>query len=176
MTKDHNKVTSINGIVTNNVYLLVCITKSVFCVCILVATCKRRPRQEDTREKEHMNQMCSLGYTVGEYVGNGKGDTESTEPEADSPDTEPVVDDQPESDEDNFEEGSSENAHPRFFFYDCETTGFSIYKEHITEIAAKVVGVPLSSLSQPTFSSLVKTSKNISKKGKQSSQVHVYFV
>ena len=75
---------------------------------------------------------------------------------------EPVVDD------DHCEQasgGSSDNAHPLLLFYDCETTGFSVYAEHITEIAAKVVGVPLSSCSQPTFSSLVKTSRNISKKG-----------
>ena len=68
--------------------------------------------------------------------------------------------------DDAIEEGSSEDTNPLIFFYDCETTGFSIYTENITEIAAKVVGVPLSSLSQPTFSSLVRTTRNISKKGK----------
>ena len=113
-----------------------------------------------------MAQLSSVGYTVGEYVGDGKGDTENTEPEADPDDTEPVDDDQHESDTDEDLQGdSSDNADPLLFFYDCETTGYSIYHEHITEIAAKVVGVPLSSLSQPTFSTLVKTTRNISKKG-----------
>ena len=123
-----------------------------------------------------MDQLSSLGYTVGEYVGNGKGDTEDTEAEADSHDTEPVDNDQHEStyDDENFDEGSSENANPLLFFYDCETTGFSIYREHITEVAAKVVGVPLSSLSQPTFSSLVRTTRNISKKGKEMNQCSQY--
>lgn len=87
-----------------------------------------------------MQQLCGAGYTVGEYVGDSKGDTEGTEPEAGSPDTEPVVDDQHErNDEDDaIEEGSSKDANPLIFFYDCETTGFSIYTENITEIAAKV--------------------------------------
>jgi len=48
-----------------------------------------------------------------------------------------------------------------------EATGLSIYDGHITEIAAKVAGVPLSSLSQPCFSSLVHTPHNIPKKGKK---------
>ena len=51
------------------------------------------------------------------------------------------------------------------FIYDCETTGLGIYTEHITEIAAKITGVPLSSISQPTYTSLVKTSRTISKNG-----------
>ena len=46
-----------------------------------------------------------------------------------------------------------------------EATGFSIYDDHITEIAAKVVGVPPSAVSQPSFSSLVHTPRNIPKQG-----------
>uniref|UniRef100_A0A1X7TME0 Exonuclease domain-containing protein n=1 Tax=Amphimedon queenslandica TaxID=400682 RepID=A0A1X7TME0_AMPQE len=61
-------------------------------------------------------------------------------------------------------ENRSNDAHPLSIFYDCETTGFSVYNEHITVIAAKVVGVPLSLFSQPILSSLMKTSRNISKK------------
>lgn len=57
------------------------------------------------------------------------------------------------------------DGHPLLFFYDCETTGFSVYNEHITEIAAKVVGFPLSLLSRPAFSSLVMTTRNIPKVG-----------
>ena len=29
-------------------------------------------------------------------------------------------------------EGSSDDAHPLLIFYDCETTGLSIYNDHIT--------------------------------------------
>ena len=52
-------------------------------------------------------------------------------------------------------------SHPLLFFFDCETTGFNVYNECITELAAKVIAVPVSSLSQPTFSRLVMTTKNI---------------
>lgn len=48
-----------------------------------------------------------------------------------------------EPDED-IEENGSDDVHPLLFFYDCVTTGLSIYDEHLTEIAAKVVWVPLS--------------------------------
>ena len=63
------------------------------------------------------------------------------------------------------QEDSSDNVYPLLFFYDCETTGFSVYNEHISELAAKVHGVPLSSGSKPTYSSLIKTSRHISKPG-----------
>lgn len=52
------------------------------------------------------------------------------------------------------------------FIYDCETTGLSIYNDHITQIAAKVIGVPSTvTLSQASFTSLVHTPRYISKKG-----------
>ena len=44
---------------------------------------------------------------------------------------------------------STADAHPLLFFFDCETTGLSIYNDHITEIAAKVIAVPHSSVSAP---------------------------
>ena len=97
-----------------------------------------------------MEQWRSVGHAVGEYVGNGQGDTESTEPISDDP----VVDEGLDEEED---EDSTDNANPLLFLYDCETTRPSIYDEHITEIAAKVIGVPASSISQPTFS---KASEN----------------
>ncbi len=64
-------------------------------------------------------------------------------------DAESGVDDQPQNDE----EVSSDNANPLLIFYDCETTGLSIYNDHITDVAAKVVSSPVS-LETPTFSSL----------------------
>ena len=110
-----------------------------------------------------MEQLRCAGATVGEYVGNGQGETKRTDTEDRcDEDAKPVVDNDHSGETSG---GSSDNAHPLLLFYDCETTGFSVYTEHIMEIAAKVVGVPLSSFSQPTFLSLVKTSGNISKKG-----------
>ena len=67
--------------------------------------------------------------------------------------------------EDEEEEDSIENAHPLLFFFDTETTGLNIYQDHIVELAAKVVGVPSTRITQPTFSSLVHTPRNIPSKG-----------
>ena len=125
-----------------------------------------------------MEALHGLGHAVGEYVGDGLGDTspnddgemesedaeaEYTEHEGDVDDTYPDANDRQEEQE---QEDSSDQAHPLTFFFDCEATGLSIYDDHITEIAAKVVGVPLSTVSQPSFSSLVHTPRYIPKKGK----------
>ena len=125
---------------------------------------KRAKSTRHEKEKTYMEQLRSAGATVSEYVGNGQGETERTDTDDKcDEDTEPVVDDSPDCDDDD--DRRSDSSHPLLLFYDCETTGFSVYSEHITEIAAKVVGLPLSSFSQPIFSSLVKTSRNITKKG-----------
>ena len=103
-----------------------------------------------------MENLLCLGQAVGEYRGNGQGEEE--EP-SNLPDAEPIIDEQEEN------EDSGDNTHPLYFFFDCETTGLSIYNDHMTELAAKTIGVPNSSVSQPTFSSLIHTSRNISKPG-----------
>ena len=113
-----------------------------------------------------MEQIRSAGGTVGEYVGNGQGERECAD--ADEETSETVLDvDIDDSHDccDEVSENVDDSGHPLLFLYDCETTGLSIYTEHLTEIAAKVVSVPVSHLSQPSYSSLVKTSKHISKKG-----------
>lgn len=68
-------------------------------------------------------------------------------------DADPGVADQSEDEE----EDSSGDAHPLLFLYDCETTGFSIYNEHITDM---IIASPVP-LTTPTFCSLVKTSRRI---------------
>ena len=112
-----------------------------------------------------MATMRDMGCAVGEYVGDGQGESEtqeSTLTDLDPVDADPeVIDHQI---EDNEDEDSSDNAHPLLIFYDCETTGLSIYNDHITDIAAKVVASPVP-LSTPTFSSLVKTSRRIPSAG-----------
>ena len=60
----------------------------------------------------------------------------------------------------------------RFCSSMTEASGLSIYDDHIIEIAAKVVGVPLSAVSQPSFSSLVHTLRTIPKKGIYNTQCH----
>ena len=115
-----------------------------------------------------MEALGSLGHAVGEYVGGGQGDLEPEWTEdPDDDDAEIAGDAGDADDDDETAEDSSDQAHPLLFIYDCEATGLSIYDDHITEIAAKVVGVPLSSLSQPSFSSLVHTPRKIPKKGKK---------
>ena len=47
------------------------------------------------------------------------------------------------------------------FLYDCETTGLSVYSDHIIEIAAELINSPVASCTNTTFSSLVKTSRRI---------------
>ena len=83
-----------------------------------------------------METIRGAGCVVGEYVGDGHGDESTSAQDANLDDNiDPGVDDQFLDDE---EEDSSDDAHPLLIFYDCET-GFSVYKEHITDMASKVV-------------------------------------
>ena len=118
-----------------------------------------------------METIRGLGCTVGEYVGDGKGDSESMTQKSPATDMDDMdaddlgVDQLIDEEEEEEEEDSTDNAYPLLIFYDCETTGFSIYNEHVTDIAAKVIDSPVP-LSTPTFSSLVKTSRRIPAAGK----------
>lgn len=130
---------------------------------------KKKKREKYEREKAFMENMRGIGCVVGQYVGDGQGDSENTAavPSLTNVDT---LDAQHDSDDyqlpDNMEEEGShgDDEIPLLILYDCETTGFSVHNEHITDIAAKVIGCPVH-LSSPTFSSLVKTSKHISAAG-----------
>ena len=107
-----------------------------------------------------METLRGLGSAVGDYIGDGQAESSATQPTSidfDVIGAELGLDDQP---LDDFEEESSDNAHPLLIFYDCETTGFSIYDDHITDMAAQVIQSPVP-LETPTFSSLVKTSRRI---------------
>ena len=123
---------------------------------------KKAKKARYEQEKVYMDSMRGLGCTVGEYIGDGKGDSESVTPETPAVNPVDVDADDLEVDQpiDEEEEASTDTAHPLLIFYDCETTGLSIYNEHITDIAAKVIDSPVP-LSCPTFSSLVKTSRRI---------------
>ena len=117
-----------------------------------------------------MEQLRGVGHAVGEYVGGGRGDIEEEMEdinEDDAVDEErcDLVDGSIQVVEDEEEEDSIENAHPLLFFFDTETTGLNIYQDHIVELAAKVVGVPSTRITQPSFSSLVHTPRNIPSKG-----------
>jgi len=112
-----------------------------------------------------MNTLRGAGCTVGDYAGDGQG-------EAECGDHGPVDADL-DVDKEQSEEGGNnecdeecdfESSHPLLILFDCETTGFSVYSDHITDIAAKVIASPVP-LQQPTFSTLVRTSKHISTVG-----------
>jgi len=134
---------------------------------------KKRKKERYEQEKKHMAALRGAGCAVGEYVGNGQGeatdtgDTEqltSVEALEELPgdlDEFPGDDEQPTEDE----ESCVANSKPLFILFDCESTGFSIYSEHITDIAAKVFLPPVT-LGEPTFSCLVRTSRHIPAKGK----------
>ena len=61
---------------------------------------------------------------------------------------------------------STADAHPLLVFFDIETTGLSIYNECITEIAAKVVGDPVSTVTKAVYTSLVHATKSIPPEGR----------
>ena len=132
---------------------------------------KKAKKTRYEQEKAFMETLRGVGCTVGEYVGDGQGELEST---LETVDTGPVdvdpVDDHQHSEEDEDEDeyvdaSETDDSHPLLIMFDCETTGFSIYSDHITDIAAKVVASPVP-VHQPTFTSLVRTSKNIPAAGK----------
>ena len=104
-----------------------------------------------------METMHGLGSAVGEYVGGGQGESESEAVPSDF-DAEPVDDHELDEEED---EEINDDTQPLLLFYDCESTGLSIYNDHLTDIAAKVVGTSHSYFTKSTFASLIKTSRHI---------------
>lgn len=121
---------------------------------------KKAKKLRHEREKVYMEALQGVGNVVGEYVGDGQGECEDT--------SQAVVGfDSVGADIDGTVEQmeiSSHDASPLLFLYDCESTGLSIYNDHIIEIAAEVANcaVPYSNSS---FTSLVKTSRWIPTKG-----------
>ena len=118
-----------------------------------------------------METLRGVGCTIGEntYVGDGRGEADTTAPstpEDCSMDADPVVEHQcvVEDEDDGDDKYEVDGPGPLLILYDCETTGLSIYSEHIADIAAKVVDIP-AELGAPTFSSLVRTGRTISATG-----------
>ena len=100
--------------------------------------------------------------------GNGQGESDTVAQASTAAEVDLDADVGPSielDDDDDAALETSDDAHPLLFFYDCETTGFSMYNDNITDIAAKVVACPVS-LQTPIFSSLVRTSRRIPSAGK----------
>lgn len=113
-----------------------------------------------------MEALQGAGNVVGEYVGDGQGEFEDTTRIVD-------FDEQIEASRDadwgddsteSMEVSNDDSTKPLLLLYDCESTGLSIYNEHIIEIAAEVVDPP-ASYSNTTFTSLVKTARSIPSPG-----------
>ena len=120
------------------------------------------------KEKDFMATLRGVGCSVGEYAGDGQG--EEDEPpmpvEHATEDADPEVEHQY-LEEDEDEDGSAcmtDDSRPLLVLFDCETTGLSIYSDHITDIGAKVLNPPVP-VHAPTFSTLVRTGRTISSTG-----------
>ncbi len=113
------------------------------------------------QEKLYMDRLAGAGCTVGEYVGDGQGETESVVGLSHGEEIDEVGD----GGDEQSTADDIEDQQPLLILFDCETTGFSIYTNHITDIAAKVIASPVP-VNQPSFSSLVRTPRNIPGPGK----------
>lgn len=127
-----------------------------------------------------MERLGSSGCVVGDYIGGGHGNSEDSTDDAASVATDMEVDAQPvldlagcQNDGDRVPVGDhNEDKTPVYIFYDCESTGLSIYNEHLTEVAAEAVFIDCPPhLNQPTYSSLVRTTRRIPAAGGQHSQI-----
>ncbi len=93
-------------------------------------------------EKAFMEHLRGAGCSVGEYAGDGQGDSMSTELHSTregSVDAGPEVEhlELEEDDDDDGIDIGHDDHHPLLIFYDCEVNGLSIYSDHITDIGAK---------------------------------------
>ena len=119
-------------------------------------------------KKDFMATLRGVGCSVGEYSGAGQG--EEDEPpmpvEHATEDADPEVEHQYlEEDEDEDRSACmTDDSRPLLVLFDCETTGLSIYSDHITDIGAKVLNPPVP-VHVPTFSTLVRTRRTISSTG-----------
>ena len=134
---------------------------------------KQKTNKRHAAEKEHMITLRAVGCTTAEYVGSS-GTAEATSSTA-IEERDEVVDeeDQPFGDDNNADEceevsanvnGPSSDELPLLFFFDCESTGGSMYTDHMIEVGAKVVAVPDSvSITQRWYGSLIHSSQSITK-------------
>ena len=115
-----------------------------------------------------IERLQGAGCTVGEYVGDGQGESASVGSEGSTLDAGPEVEcrELEEDVEDDDENETGSEHHPLMILYDCEATGFSVYSDLITDINAKVIATP-TPLLHCTFSSLVRTPRTIPAAGKK---------
>lgn len=167
-------------------------TFTVLTWCMLTRNLQKKAKKvRHQEEKRYMEALAEAGQQVGQYVGNGQGEMEVELPTvAVEDDFEVECQDEGNASRDrnesgaggsggDWDEGGSRDSGgtldegggnegsktPLLILYDCETTGFSIYDEHIIEVAAKIINCPTVH-NGLTFSSLVRTARRIQAKGK----------
>lgn len=119
-----------------------------------------------------MITLRAVGCTTAEYVGSS-GTAEATsstvEDEVDNEEDQPSGYEGDENNADESEEVSADvdrpsDELPLLFFFDCESTGGSMYTDHIVEVGAKVIAVPNSvNITQHQYGSLIHSSRSIVK-------------
>ena len=106
---------------------------------------KRAKKAKHEQEQEFMETRHGVGCTTGEYAGNGKGEyfpgssASTDQPVELDPDVEHH---ESEMNEDGDSGCVVDNFRPLLVWFDCKTTGLSIYSDHITDLALKCL-VPL---------------------------------
>ena len=76
---------------------------------------------------------------------------------------------------DDADRSESDGSRPLLILFNSETTGLSIYSDHITDVGAKVLTPPVH-LSVPTFSYLVRTARTISTTAKMKLEYFIYYL
>ena len=112
-----------------------------------------------------MQRPRAVGHATGHYMGNGQGDIEDNDLVFPAISEVQLRENISEGAVDTEQDADSAVSQQLLCFYDCETTGLSIYDDHITEIAAKPIGISGLFTNMPSFSSLVHTSRNIPRQG-----------
>ena len=115
-----------------------------------------------------MITLRAVGCTTAEYVGSS-GTTEATSSTVEDEEDQPSGYEGDENNADESEEVSADvdkpsDELPLLFFFDCESTGGSMYTDHIVEAGAKVIAVPNSvNITWHQYGSLIHSSQSIAK-------------
>jgi len=123
--------------------------------------------QRHELEKDRMDTLQASGVSTSTYHGDSLLDGEQSSEDNDDYD-ENGEDWNVALDEDDAEgDAPATNSRSRslIFIFDCETTGLSIYQEHMVELAAEVLVPSGVTISRTEFSSLCYTARRIPKQG-----------
>ena len=122
------------------------------------STLKQKANKRHEEEKDFMATLQGVGIDTSLYTSHS-----AAQPESHDPDEDPA--DEPAIQFDDSVDVTPSDGKPLLFFYDCETTGGTYHRDHITEVAA-IVAVPDGvHFTNTEYSSLCHTSRHIARKG-----------